>query len=55
MDPMKALADLDNAVSRVAMDREAHAHFVFCVSTLRAALAQGCPPQGDTSDRGPGA
>lgn len=39
MDPMKALADLDTVVGRMAMDREAHAHFVRCIQTIHAALA----------------
>lgn len=52
MDPMKALNDLDMICSRTPMDREGHAHLLACVSSIRGALAQGCPPETSPVDTG---
>jgi hypothetical protein len=48
MDPLKALTDLDAVVSKVAMDRATHAHFLLCVSTIRQALTTE-KPSGDNA------
>jgi hypothetical protein len=38
MEPLQALAELDNAVGTINANRQVHAHLMKCVFTVRAAL-----------------
>jgi len=53
MDPMTALAELDNIAGQAPLNRKEHAHLLVCVETIKKALAQGCPPVAETTSAGP--
>lgn len=40
MDPLKALADLDQVIQQTPADRKAHAHLIRCVETIKEALTR---------------